>query len=115
VALHQARQSTEHGESDGAVVGGASLHLHSCAFIGFSKAPMLSRRGQRSVFDAQWDGCLRSAGGAIVLLKPLTQTVAGGNRVLGVIAQTGLNNDDRKTGLTVPSHVPQGTLHPRGL
>jgi acyl transferase domain-containing protein/NADPH:quinone reductase-like Zn-dependent oxidoreductase/NADP-dependent 3-hydroxy acid dehydrogenase YdfG/acyl carrier protein len=110
VALHQACQSIRHGESDTAIVGGISLHLHPYAFIGFSKASMLSRHGRCSVFDERADGYVRSEGGAVVLLKPLAQAIADGNQILGVIAETGVNNDGRKTGLTVPSHAAQAAL-----
>jgi phthiocerol/phenolphthiocerol synthesis type-I polyketide synthase C len=110
VALHQACQSIRHGECDSALVGGISLHLHPYAFIGFSKASMLSPHGRCSVFDENGDGYVRSEGGAVVLLKPLTQAIADGNQILAVIAETGVNNDGRKTGLTVPSHIAQAAL-----
>ena len=110
VALHQACQSIRHGESDTALAGGISLHLHPYAFVGFSKASMLSRQGRCAVFDEHGDGYVRSEGGAVVLLKPLTQAIADGNQILAVIAETGVNNDGRKTGLTVPSHLSQATL-----
>src|SRR5271155_4157435 len=92
VALHQACQSIRIGETEAAVVGGVSLHLHPYAFVGFSKASMLSRRGHCSVFDAEADGYVRSEGGGIVILKSLEQAVADGNRILAVIAGTGVNS-----------------------
>ncbi len=110
VALHQACQSIRHGECESALVGGISLHLHPYAFIGFSKASMLSPHGRCSVFDESGDGYVRSEGGAVVLLKPLTQAIADGNQILAVIAETGVNNDGRKTGLTVPNHAAQAAL-----
>ena len=110
VALHQACQSIRHGESDTALVGGISLHLHPYGFIGFSKASMLSPHGRCSVFDERGDGYVRSEGGAVILLKPLTQAIADGNKILAVIAETGVNNDGRKTGLTVPSYTAQASL-----
>src|SRR6202041_2823807 len=102
VAFHQACQSIRSQESDSALVGGISLHLHPYGFVGFSKASMLSRQGRCSVFDERGDGYVRSEGGAVVLLKPLTQAITDGNQILAVIAETGVNNDGRKTGLTVP-------------
>ena len=110
VALHQACQSIRTGESDAAVVGGVSLHLHPYGFVGFSKASMLSRQGRCSVFDERGDGYVRSEGGAVVLLKPLAQAIAEGNRIQAVILETGVNNDGRKVGLTVPSHASQAAL-----
>ena len=110
VAVHQACQSIRHGESDTALVGGISLHLHPYGFIGFSKASMLSPHGRCRVFADGGDGYVRSEGGAVVLLKPLAQAIADGNQILAVIAETGVNNDGRKTGLTVPSYTSQAAL-----
>lgn len=110
VALHQACLSLRTGETDMACVGGVSLLLHPYAFIGFSKASMLSPAGQCRVFDAQAQGYVRSEGGAALLLKPLPQAIADANRILGVIAATGVNNDGRKAGLTVPSASAQAAL-----
>ena len=110
VAFHQACQSIRIGETDAALVGGISLHLHPYGFIGFSKASMLSRQGRCRVFDAGADGYVRSEGGGVVLLKPLAQAIADGNRILAIVAGTGVNSDGRKPGLTVPSHEAQAAL-----
>jgi phthiocerol/phenolphthiocerol synthesis type-I polyketide synthase C len=110
VAFHQACQSIRSGETDAALVGGISLHLHPYGFIGFSKASMLSRQGRCRVFDAGADGYVRSEGGGVVLLKPLDRALADGNRILAVVAGTGVNSDGRKPGLTVPSHEAQAAL-----
>src|ERR1700716_2972878 len=110
VALHQACQSIRAEETDAALVAGISLHLHPYGFIGFSKASMLSRQGRCRVFDTGADGYVRSEGGGVVLLKPLVKAIADGNRILAVIAGTGVNSDGRKAGLTVPSHEAQAEL-----
>jgi acyl transferase domain-containing protein/NADPH:quinone reductase-like Zn-dependent oxidoreductase/acyl carrier protein/NADP-dependent 3-hydroxy acid dehydrogenase YdfG len=110
VAFHQACQSIRMGECDAALAGGISLHLHPYGFIGFSKASMLSHKGRCKVFDADADGYVRSEGGGVVILKPLVQALADGNRILAVVAATGVNSDGRKSGLTVPSHAAQAEL-----
>jgi acyl transferase domain-containing protein/NADPH:quinone reductase-like Zn-dependent oxidoreductase/acyl carrier protein/NADP-dependent 3-hydroxy acid dehydrogenase YdfG len=110
VAFHQACQSIRNHETDAALVAGISLHLHPYGFIGFSKASMLSKHGRCRVFDAGADGYVRSEGGGVVLLKPLAQALADGNRILAVVAGTGVNSDGRKAGLTVPSHEAQAEL-----
>jgi phthiocerol/phenolphthiocerol synthesis type-I polyketide synthase C len=110
VAFHQACQSIRSHETDAALVAGISLHLHPYGFIGFSKASMLSRHGRCRVFDAGADGYVRSEGGGVVLLKPLAKALADGNRILAVVAGTGVNSDGRKAGLTVPSHESQAAL-----
>src|SRR3984885_379229 len=110
VAFHQACQSIRNHETDAALVAGISLHLHPYGFIGFSKASMLSKHGRCRVFDAGADGYVRSEGGGVVLLKPLAQALEDGNRILAVVAGTGVNSDGRKPGLTVPSHEAQAAL-----
>ena len=110
VAFHQGCQAIRTGETDSAVVAGISLHLHPYGFIGFSKASMLSRQGRCRVFDAEADGYVRSEGGGVVLLKSLERALADGNRILAIVAGTGVNSDGRKAGLTVPSHEAQSAL-----
>jgi phthiocerol/phenolphthiocerol synthesis type-I polyketide synthase C len=110
VAFHQACQSILSGETVQAVTGGVSLHAHPYGFISFSKASMLSRRGRCNVFDADGDGYVRSEGGGIFFLKDYDAAVADGNHILAVVANTAVNTDGRKSGLTVPSSAAQSAL-----
>lgn len=110
VAFHQACQSIRSGESQQALVGGISLHLHPYGFIIFSKASMLSKRGRCNVFDASGDGYVRSEGGGIFFLKDYDQAVADGNPIIAVVANSAINTDGRKAGLTVPNHQAQSAL-----
>jgi phthiocerol/phenolphthiocerol synthesis type-I polyketide synthase C len=104
VALHQACNALHMGEASMAMVGGVNMLTHPYPFIGFSKASMLSARGRCHTFDASGDGYVRAEGGAVVLLKPLDQAVADGDRIHAVILASGANADGgRKTGLTIPS------------
>ncbi len=110
VAFHQACQSILCGETVQALTGGVSLHSHPFGFISFSKASMLSRRGRCNVFDADGDGYVRSEGGGIFFLKDYDAAVADGNQILAVVANTAVNTDGRKSGLTVPSSAAQSAL-----
>ena len=110
VAFHQACQSILSGETVQALTGGVSLHAHPYGFISFSKASMLSRRGRCNVFDADGDGYVRSEGGGIFFLKDYDAAVADGNQILAVVANTAVNTDGRKSGLTVPSSAAQSAL-----
>lgn len=110
VAFHQACQSIASGESTLALAGGISLHLHPYAFVGFSRASMLSPRGICNVFDAAGDGYVRSEGGGLFLLKPLEQALEDGDRILAVVAGSGVNCDGRTNGITVPSAEAQAEL-----
>ena len=110
VALHQACQSLLAGESELAVAGAVNLHLHPMAFIAFSKATMLSRRGVCRPFDADGDGYVRSEGGAIVILKRLSDALAAGDRIYAVVSGSGINCDGKTSSLTVPSSEAQAAL-----
>jgi acyl transferase domain-containing protein/NADPH:quinone reductase-like Zn-dependent oxidoreductase/acyl carrier protein len=110
VAFHQACRSILSGESIQSFAGGISLHLHPYGFLTFSKASMLSPRGKCSVFDASGDGYVRSEGGGVFFLKDYDQALADGNPILAVVANSSLNMDGRKSGLTVPNAKMQAAL-----
>ena len=110
VAFHQACQSIRSGESTHALAGGVSLHLHPYGFIVFSKASMLSRRGRCNVFDADADGYVRSEGGGLFLLKDYEMAVRDGDRILAVVANSAVNTDGKKSGMTIPSYKAQASL-----
>jgi acyl transferase domain-containing protein/NADPH:quinone reductase-like Zn-dependent oxidoreductase/NAD(P)-dependent dehydrogenase (short-subunit alcohol dehydrogenase family)/acyl carrier protein len=110
VAFHQACQSIRSGETTMALAGGISLHLHPFGFIIFAKASMLSPTGRCQVFDESGDGYVRSEGGGIFLLKDYDTAVADGDRILAVVAGSGVNTDGYKKGLTVPNPDAQVAL-----
>ena len=110
VAFHQACQSILSGECSQALTGGISLHIHPFGFIIFSKASMLSPRGRCNPFDAGADGYVRSEGGGIFVLKDYDQAIADGNTILAVVANSGVNTDGHKSGLTIPNSNAQANL-----
>ncbi|WP_110665701.1 type I polyketide synthase [Salinicola halophilus] len=110
VAFHQACQSIRSGETELALAGGISLHLHPFGFIIFSKASMLSPNGRCRVFDESGDGYVRSEGGGVFLLKDYDKAVADGDRILAVVTGSGVNTDGDKKGLTVPNADAQVAL-----
>jgi len=104
VALHHACTALRTGEASLALAGGVNMLLHPHPFIGFTKASMLSAGGRCKTFDASGDGYVRGEGGAVLLLKPLANAIADGDRIHAVIRGSGVNADgSRKTGLTIPS------------
>ena len=63
-----------------------------------------------TVWDANADGYARGEGVAVVILKRLSDAIADGNHIECVIRETGINQDGRSTGLTVPSSEAQADL-----
>jgi len=110
VAFHQACQAIRSGEITHALTGGISLHLHPLGFIVFSKASMLSPNGNCNVFDDAGDGYVRSEGGGVLVLKDYDLAVTDGDRILAVVAQSSVNTDGKKNGLTIPKTVTQAEL-----
>ena len=104
VALSQACQAIAAGQASAALVGGVNLLLHPYPFVGFTKASMLSAEGRCRPFAQGGDGYVRAEGGVVLLLKPLEQAEADGDRIHAVIRGVGANADGaRKSGLTIPS------------
>ncbi|MFE9368054.1 SDR family NAD(P)-dependent oxidoreductase [Streptomyces sp. NPDC006978] len=109
-ALHQACEQLRSGRSRTALAGGVNILINPQGYAGFSNAAMLSPTGRCRAFSAQADGFVRSEGGGLVLLKRLSDAVADGDRIHGVIVASGTNNDGRTTGLALPSAPAQQAL-----
>lgn len=62
------------------------------------------------MWDANADGYARGEGVAAVVLKKLSQAIADGDHIESVIRETGLNQDGRTTGITMPSSTAQAAL-----
>lgn len=110
IAFHQACRAILGGESRMALAGGVSLHLHPYPFIIFSKASMLSPSGRCHVFDKNGDGYVRSEGAGLFLLKRYEDALRDGDRIIAMVAGSGLNTDGHKSGLTVPKAEAQADL-----
>ena len=68
---------------------------------------MLSSDGRCKAFDARANGFVRSEGAGVVLLKPLSQAIADGDRIYALVRGSAINQDGRTSGLTVPSQQAQ--------
>lgn len=110
VALHEALEAIRVGRINTAIVGGVSMLLSPFAFVGFSRASMLSPTGLCRAFDADADGYVRSEGAVVFILKALDDAIADGDRIHGVILGSGVNSDGRTVGLSLPSSKQQAAL-----
>ncbi|WP_209008216.1 type I polyketide synthase [Roseibium polysiphoniae] len=110
VALHEAVAALESGQIDTAIVCGVSLLLSPFAFVGFSRATMLSPTGLCQAFDANGDGYVRSEGGVAIVLRANRAGKLKGSRSHGKLLASGINADGRTVGMSLPSPYAQADL-----
>ncbi|MDY6802243.1 MAG: type I polyketide synthase [Cyanobacteriota bacterium] len=104
VALHLACQSLLNGECDIALVGGVSSRIpHKTGYL-YEEGMILSPDGHCRAFDAASKGTVGGNGAAIVVLKRLSDAMADGDQIEGIIKGSAINNDGSlKIGYTAPS------------
>ena len=110
VALHNAVRAMRTGECDFAVVGAVNAINSPYAFLGYSRAQMISPRGICAAFDENRDGFVRAEGCGVVLLKPLTAALEDGDRVLCCIHGSAINQDGLSNGLPAPNGQSQSAV-----
>ncbi|CAI7588162.1 unnamed protein product [Penicillium glandicola] len=109
-AVHLAAQSLRSGECGMALVTGASLILHPNFTQRLSYMHMMSADGISHSFDESANGYGRGEGIGAVLLKPLSAALADGDNIRAIIRGTGINQDGRTPGITLPSPTSQANL-----
>lgn len=110
VAVHQAVQLLRSGDSRVAIAAGANMILGPLQYVGAAKLHMLSADSRSRMWDAAASGYARGEGVAAVVLKRLSDAIADGDRIECVIRGSGLNQDGRSPGITMPSASAQRDL-----
>ncbi|MCH6257204.1 SDR family NAD(P)-dependent oxidoreductase [Puniceicoccaceae bacterium K14] len=110
VATHYACQSIWSGEADTALAGGVNVMLRPEFPIMMSKGKFLSQHGRCKAFDADASGYSRGEGSGIVVLKPMSKAEEDGDRIYGLIKETGVNQDGHTTGISLPNSKSQEAL-----
>ena len=70
----------------------------------------MSPDGRCYSFDHRANGYARGEGAACVVLKPLADAIESGDTIRAVIRQTGINQDGKTPGITLPSKEAQQAL-----
>ena len=110
VALHEATQAIARGEIELALVGGVNAMFTPEMFVGMCKGRFLAEDGHCKTFDAAADGYARGEGAGVLAIKPLADATRDHDRIYAVIRATGVNQDGRTSGITVPNPEAQADL-----
>lgn len=107
VAFDRACQSLWTGETSLALAAGINLIISPEITARFVNAGLIAADGRCKSFDAKADGYVRSEGVGVVVLKPLSQAIADGDRIYAVIRGSAVNHNGRSNGLTAPNMQAQ--------
>ncbi len=93
-----------------ALAGGVFVQCTDRFFRYAEAANVLSLSGRCAAFGADADGIVPGEAAAAVLLRPLSQALAEGDTIHGLIVASGTNQDGATNGITAPSAVSQERL-----
>ncbi|MBP2857475.1 SDR family NAD(P)-dependent oxidoreductase [Dickeya oryzae] len=110
VAIHRAIEAIRSGSCDVAIVGGVNVIVNPGITITAGEAGILSEDGRCKTFDISADGYGRGEGVGAIMLKPLSQAKADGDRIHGLIRGSAENHGGKATSPTAPNPVAQQEL-----
>ncbi|KAL3458861.1 hypothetical protein BJX64DRAFT_301686 [Aspergillus heterothallicus] len=110
VAFHLACQSLRTRESSMAIAGGVSVHLNPDFFMYLSNQGFLGQEGRSKTFDASGDGYGRGEGCGVIVLKRVEDAIRDGDNIRAIVRGTGVNQDGKTKGITLPNAVAQAEL-----
>ncbi|CAA9957838.1 Acyl transferase domain [Pyrenophora teres f. maculata] len=110
IAVHEAVQVLRSGRCRVAVASGSNLLLGPENYIAESSLNMLSPDGRGRMWDINANGYARGEGVAAIVMKTLSHALADGDAIECLIRNTGVNQDGRTSGITMPSFTSQTSL-----
>ncbi|MGZ4128342.1 MAG: type I polyketide synthase, partial [Actinomycetota bacterium] len=105
-AISAAVQGLRAHEYDSVVTGGVDRNMGVAAFVKFCKIGALSATGTRP-YAAGADGFVMGEGGALFLLKRLTDAERDGDTIYAVIRSLAGSSDGKGKGITAPNPIGQ--------
>ncbi|KAH7384895.1 hypothetical protein BKA64DRAFT_152726 [Cadophora sp. MPI-SDFR-AT-0126] len=107
VGVHLACQSLRTGESSLAIAMGAGMILTPSTMLPMTALNFLSPDGKCFAFDERANGYGRGEGIGAIVLKPLADALRDNDTIRAVIRGSGVNQDGRTPGITMPSKDAQ--------
>ena len=92
------------------VVSGVNVLLTTSDMYGMSHHGFLSADGKCFSFDHRANGYSRGEGVGTIIIKSLSAALRDGDTIRAIVRGTGINQDGRTPGITLPSSVAQETL-----
>ncbi|KAI1144225.1 putative polyketide synthase [Hypoxylon sp. FL0543] len=108
--LHLACEDLRAGVTEMGLVGGCNLFYHPDYMKMMSNMGVLSADSRSWSLDERANGYSRGEGFGILVIKRLSDAIRDGDTIRAVIRATGLNQDGRTPGITVPSGAAQKEL-----
>ncbi|KAE8149878.1 hypothetical protein BDV25DRAFT_140396 [Aspergillus avenaceus] len=109
-AVHMACQSLRAGECSTAIVAGTHLNLTPESFVSMSRSRLLADTGRSYAFDHRGTGFGRGEGAGCIILRTLEDAEKAEDAIRALIINTGVNQDGRTRGITMPSGAAQEAL-----
>ncbi|KAF7187003.1 Mellein synthase [Pseudocercospora fuligena] len=115
VAVDNGRQALIAQQSNLAIVGGVNVALSPAMFQLLDRAGALAPDGVCRSFDDEANGYARGEGGATLILKRLTEALADGDNVLGVLKASAVAQDGKTNGIMAPNPAAQELVARKAL
>ncbi|KAE8394085.1 hypothetical protein BDV23DRAFT_190741 [Aspergillus alliaceus] len=109
-ALHLACQSLRTGDASMAIAAGVNVILSHEFMSTMTMMKFLSPDGRCHTFDEIASGYARGEGIGCLILKPLRDAIRDHDPIRAIIRGSGLNQDGRTPGITLPSGASQEAL-----
>lgn len=107
VAFHLGAQSLRNDESEMSVICGVNVFTYPTDWFGMDHHGFLSADGKSYSFDHRASGYSRGEGVGTIILKRLSTALRDGDTIRAVCLASGLNQDGRTPGITLPSGPAQ--------
>ncbi|KAF1964890.1 hypothetical protein BU23DRAFT_604520 [Bimuria novae-zelandiae CBS 107.79] len=115
VAIHHACKALETNDCSVAIAGGVSIITSPTFYQNLAAASFLSPTGASKAFDADANGYCRGEGAGMLVLKPLDKAIADGDRIIGTILGSAINQNSSCSPITVPDSNSQSDLYLQAL